>query len=62
VYFRERALSMLCISGLFGLPQINLPYASLHGLPLGLSIIAARGNDHMLLSIARGLEPTAAHA
>ena len=61
VNFRERALSMLCIAGLGGLPQVNLPCATLHGAPLGLSMIAARGNDEMLLMIARELE-RAAHA
>ena len=59
VNFRERALSMLCIAGLGGLPQVNLPYAALNGLPLGLSMIAARGNDEMLLMIARELERAA---
>lgn len=56
VTFRERALGLLCIAGLGGLPQLSLPFATLHGLPLGLSMIAARGNDEMLLEIARELE------
>jgi amidase len=51
--FRERAMGMLCISGLGRLPQVSLPLATLHGCPLGLSIVAARGNDEMLLEIAR---------
>lgn len=50
--FRARALSMLCIAGLARLPQISLPLATLEGCPLGLSIIAARGNDAMLLGLA----------
>jgi len=49
---RARALSMLCIAGLARLPQISLPLATLDGCPLGLSIIAARGNDTMLLDLA----------
>ncbi|MGV3710745.1 MAG: amidase [Gemmatimonas sp.] len=56
VTFRERALGLLCIAGLGGLPQISLPYATIHGLPVGLSMIAARGNDEMLLDIAVELE------
>ncbi|MEQ1693027.1 MAG: amidase [Gemmatimonas sp.] len=56
VAFRERALGLLCIAGLGGLPQVSLPFASLHECPLGLSMIAARGNDEMLLEIARQLE------
>lgn len=56
VTFRERALGLLCIAGLGGLPQLSLPFGQLNGLPIGLSMIAARGNDEMLLSIARQLE------
>ena len=59
VTFRERALGLLCIAGLGGLPQISLPFATLHGLPIGLSMIAARGGDEMLLDIARELEACA---
>ena len=50
---RTRALPMLCIAGLTRLPQVSLPLASLDGCPLGLSLIAARGNDTLLLDIAR---------
>ncbi|MEP6831887.1 MAG: amidase [Gemmatimonas sp.] len=56
VTFRERALGLLCIAGLGGLPQLSLPFASIDGLPIGLSMIAARGNDEMLLDIALELE------
>ncbi len=56
VAFRERSLGLLCIAGLGGLPQVSLPFASLNGCPLGLSMIAARGNDEMLLEIARQLD------
>ncbi len=53
--FRTRALGLLCMAGLGGLPQVSLPFATLHGCPLGLSMIAARGNDEMLLAVARQL-------
>ncbi|QJR35750.1 amidase [Gemmatimonas groenlandica] len=52
VAFRERALALLCIAGLGGLPQVNLPFGTLNKCPIGLSMIAARGNDEMLLDIA----------
>jgi amidase len=52
---RRRALPMLCISGLARLPQVSLPLATLNGCPLGLSLIAARGNDTMLLELAKRL-------
>ena len=55
--FRARALSLLCIAGLARLPQISLPVAKLDGCPLGLSLIAARGGDTMLLELARRLDP-----
>lgn len=55
IAFRERALALLCIAGLGGLPQVNLPFGTLHGCPIGLSLIAARGNDEMLLDIAMRL-------
>jgi len=51
--FRARAMSQLCIAGHAGLPQITLPLATLQGCPLGISLIAARGNDAMLLALAR---------
>jgi amidase len=51
--FRARAMSLLCIAGLARLPQISLPLATFDGCPLGLSLIAARGNDTLLLEVAR---------
>jgi amidase len=51
--FRARAMSLLCIAGLARLPQINLPLEKLYGCPLGVSLIAARNGDTMLLEIAR---------
>jgi amidase len=49
---RARALPILCIAGLARLPQVSLPLAKLEGCPLGLSLIAARGNDTLLLELA----------
>jgi amidase len=54
--FRERAMGMLCISGIGRLPQVSLPLATVNGLPLGLSMVAARGNDEMLLEVARQID------
>lgn len=51
--FRTRAMSLLCIAGLAGLPQISLPLATLGGCPLGISLMAARGNDALLLALAK---------
>lgn len=54
--FRERAMGMLCISGIGRLPQVNLPFATLNGCPLGLSLVAARGNDEMLLDVVKNIK------
>jgi amidase len=50
--FRAKAMSLLCIAGLAGLPQVTLPLATLNGCPLGLSLLAGRGNDALLLHLA----------
>ncbi len=49
---RARALAVLSIAGLARLPQVSVPLARLEGCPLGLSVIAARGRDTMLLDLA----------
>jgi amidase len=53
--FRARALTLLCVAGLARLPQINLPLGELDGCPIGLSLIAARGADMMLLATAEAV-------
>jgi amidase len=53
--FRACALALLCPAGLARLPQVSLPLATLDGCPLGLSLVAARGNDAMLLALAKRL-------
>ena len=52
---RSRALPMLCIAGLARLPQVSLPLATVNGCPLGLSLIAARGKDTLLLELTKKL-------
>lgn len=51
--FRARAMSLLCIAGLAGLPQVSMPLASMNGCPFGVSIIGGRGTDTQLLALAR---------
>jgi amidase len=50
--YRERALAILCISGLSGLPQVTLPLSELDGSPLGISVIGPRGSDRALIELA----------
>lgn len=58
VNVRERALSLLCIAGLGGLPQVSLPVATVDGCPMGISLIGARGSDEVLLAMARAYAAT----
>ena len=53
--WRNRCLGLLCIAGHAGLPQISVPLATVDGLPIGLSLLASRGNDTLLLALARQL-------
>ena len=43
---------LTCIGGMTGCPQINLPLAKVDGLPVGLSLMGARGSDEMLMRFA----------
>ncbi len=53
ITYRYQAMSLLCIAGHGGLPQISLPMANLDGCPLGLSIAGPRGSDVQLLEVAK---------
>jgi amidase len=53
VEYRNQAQRILCIAGLCGLPQISLPMGAIDELPLGLSLIGARGSDKELIELAR---------
>ncbi|MBO23047.1 MAG: amidase [Rhodospirillaceae bacterium] len=61
--FRAANEPIGALSGLGQLPEIVLPLAEVDGLPLGLGLAAARGNDEMLLDLAlelhsAGVAPT----
>jgi len=53
---RDRILCLCALGGLAGHPQINLPGATVEGRPVGLSLIAARGADELLVRTALALE------
>ena len=48
-------MSLLCIAGLARLPQVVPAARDADGCPLGLSLLAGRGNDEMLLALARAV-------
>ncbi|MCP9629404.1 amidase [Rhodopseudomonas palustris] len=50
--FYGRALTLTSIAGHAGLPQINLPVATVDGCPVGLSLVAGAGQDRALLDAA----------
>jgi amidase len=54
--YRNRALQMLCIAGLAGLPQLSLPLATRLGAPLGLSLVGPPGSDRGLVRLAERLD------
>ncbi|MER8564574.1 amidase [Mesorhizobium sp. M0924] len=51
--YRERALHLLCLSGLSGFPQITLPLGSVDGAPFGLSLLGPPGSDIALIRLGR---------
>jgi len=53
---RDRITCLCSHGGLTGVPQVNIPGAELDGLPIGLSIVGARGTDATLVAVARALE------
>jgi Asp-tRNA(Asn)/Glu-tRNA(Gln) amidotransferase A subunit family amidase len=50
--YRNRAINILCLSGLSGAPQITMPLATRLGAPLGISLLGPVGSDLSLSRIA----------
>jgi len=53
--FRARTLTLTCIAGLSGLPQVTMPLGRVDGCPVGLSLIGPAGSDAMLLELAEAI-------
>src|SRR5262245_40661640 len=51
--FYSRTLALTSIAGIARLPQVTMPLADISGVPVGLSFIAAYGEDLWLLEVAR---------
>ncbi|MEM9764302.1 MAG: amidase [Pseudomonadota bacterium] len=54
--YRNDAHRLLCPAGHGGLPQISMPAAAVDGGPVGLSLLAASGEDASLFSLATALQ------
>ena len=52
---RDRISALTCPAGHSGVPQVNLPGAAVDGAPVGLSVLAGRGQDAALLAVARAM-------
>jgi amidase len=52
---RDRISCLCAHGGLTGVPQVNLPGATLDGAPIGLSIIGGRGSDAALVAVAQAM-------
>jgi amidase len=53
---RDAILCLCAHGGLAGHPQVSLPGATVEGRPVGLSLLAARGADALLVATAQALE------
>ncbi len=51
---RAATIGITCIASLGGLPQLSLPLGRLSEGPVGLSLLGARGADHLLLDLLDG--------
>ena len=57
--YRNRAVQLLCVSGLSGFPQISMPLGQRLGAPLGLSLLGPAGSDASLVRLAQRIVHTA---
>ena len=53
---RARITAMEAHGGLTGVPQVSIPGAHVQGLPVGLSVLGARGTDATLVAVANAME------
>jgi amidase len=53
---RDRITCLAAHGGLTGVPQVSIPGATVNGLPVGLSIIGAHGQDAMLVAVVNAME------
>jgi amidase len=51
---RATVITLTCIAGMIGAPQLSIPAAEVDGLPVGLSFLGRPGSDEMILALACG--------
>jgi amidase len=49
---RASVITLTCIAGTIGAPQLSIPAAEVDGLPVGLSFLGQPGSDEMILALA----------
>ena len=49
-------VTLTCIAGLSGLPQLSVPGATVEGRPVGISFIGPSGSEARLIALARAIE------
>ena len=55
--FRVRAMRLVCMASISGLPQVTIPAGTADAAPVGLSFIGWRGGEEALLSLAARMAP-----
>ena len=60
--FRERAICLLCWSGLSGFPQITIPLGEVDAAPFGISLLGPPGSDRALIRLATTILQSAGRA
>lgn len=60
--YYQRTLSLNAIAGAARLPQISMPLGNVEGAPIGLSLLAARGEDKYLVEMAKRLAEAECHS
>ena len=52
IAYRNQAMALLCIAGIGGLPQVNIPLLTGDAPPIGLSLVGSVGADEALIALA----------
>lgn len=60
--YRERALHLLCLSGLSGFPQLTLPLGTVDSAPFGISLLGPAGSDLALIGLGQRILETTGKA